>query len=98
MSARRIPGIERAVLRFTFNGAPMSGLAGDTIAAALLAEGIRRFRTTAKGDARGMWCGMGVCWECIVDVVGEGSVRACMAELREGMVLRSMAGREPSSP
>lgn len=98
MTARRLPGFDRQTVAFTLDGVSMTGLAGDTIASALLASGIRRFRTTAKGDTRGMWCGMGVCWECLIDVSGEGRMRACMVEIRDGMVLRSMAGREPNLP
>jgi len=95
MTARRLPGPERPPIGFTLDGAAMTGLAGDTIAAALLVAGIRRVRVTSAGEGRGLWCGMGVCWECLIEVSGEGTMRACVTELREGMVLRLRAGTGP---
>ena len=56
---------------------------GETVAAALLAAGIRAFRTTDTGP-RGPFCNMGVCFECVVEIDGV-RVRACMTAAREGM-------------
>jgi NADPH-dependent 2,4-dienoyl-CoA reductase/sulfur reductase-like enzyme len=75
--------------RFTFDGAPFEGLRGETIAAALSAAGIRGFRHTRAGAMRGLFCGMGVCQDCLVTVDGVPNLRACMTELRDGATIRS---------
>lgn len=51
--------------------------AGTSLAAALLAKGVTRFRTSASGEGRGPLCGMGTCFECRVTLDGEAHRRAC---------------------
>ena len=51
---------------------------GETIAAALLAAGKRICRkTTKRKEPRGVYCGMGVCFECIMIVDGKPNTRVC---------------------
>ena len=68
--------------------------AGETIAAALTQAGIDAWRTTRRGGARrGLFCGIGVCFDCLVAVNGERPVRACLATVRAGdRILTSGAG------
>ena len=49
-----------------FDGQPIAALEGETIAAALSAAGIVAFRRTASGAPRGLYCGMGACFDCVV--------------------------------
>ncbi len=80
-------------LRFTFDGREMTGRAGDSVAAALLAGGVLRFRDSAvAGAPRGPFCLMGVCFECLVEIDGQGNCQACMVPLAEGMTVRSQSG------
>lgn len=59
---------------------------GETVAGALLAAGRRAWRRTRnQGAPRGLFCGMGVCFDCLVQVDGEPYVRACMTLVAEGM-------------
>jgi thioredoxin reductase len=74
-----------APVAFSFEGEPLEGYAGETIAAALTAAGHRAFRHAAQGGMRGLWCGMGVCQECLVTVDGRPNQRACMTALRAGL-------------
>jgi sarcosine oxidase subunit alpha len=70
------------------DGRPITAYSGETVFAALLAEGIRALRHPSKErtkTARGGFCGMGVCQECRVMVDGLPDQRACMTEVREGM-------------
>ena len=76
---------------FTFDGMPVVGWTGETIAAALAAAGIRGLRHTRSGAMRGVFCGMGVCQDCLVTVDGVPNQRACMTELREGAIVQSQA-------
>lgn len=73
-------------LTFTFNGQTLAGRRGQTLAAALWAAGIRRLRT---GEARGLWCGIGHCYECGVTVDGVRGVRSCLLPLRAGLAAKS---------
>jgi NADPH-dependent 2,4-dienoyl-CoA reductase/sulfur reductase-like enzyme len=62
---------------------------GQSVAAALTAAGIRAFRATRRGgEGRGVYCGMGVCQDCLVELDGTPNSRACMAKARAGMVVR----------
>jgi predicted molibdopterin-dependent oxidoreductase YjgC len=68
---------------------------GETIATALLTVGQRVFRHTSNGEPRGIFCGIGVCYDCLVTVEGMGAVRACVTPVREGMkVLASSAAAQ----
>jgi len=61
---------------------------GQTIAAALHADGLRAWRTTRVGGRpRGLFCGIGVCFDCLVTVNGRASIRACLAPARDGDVV-----------
>jgi predicted molibdopterin-dependent oxidoreductase YjgC len=70
---------------FSFDGAPMTAEAGQTVGAALLAAGIRSWRRTRSGGRpRGLFCGIGACFDCLVDVNEDRAVRACLVLVREG--------------
>ena len=71
-----------------FEGRPVPFEPGQSIGAALTAAGIRSWRTTrAGGRPRGLFCGIGVCFDCLVSVNGRRSLRACMVEARSGDVV-----------
>jgi pyruvate/2-oxoglutarate dehydrogenase complex dihydrolipoamide dehydrogenase (E3) component len=64
---------------------------GQSVAAALTEAGIREFRATRRmldGAGRGVFCGMGVCQDCLVELDGRPNSRACMAKAKAGMVVR----------
>ncbi|MET3698953.1 2Fe-2S iron-sulfur cluster protein [Bacillus oleivorans] len=74
----------------TFNGKKFTALEGESIAAALFANGIRILRYTEKENApRGVYCGIGHCYECRVSVNGQSSVRACITPVRHRMNIES---------
>lgn len=67
------------------DGQPISAYQGETLAAALLAAGRRTFRHTVPGGhPRGVFCGIGVCFDCLVTVDGS-QIRACVTPVRDGM-------------
>ena len=54
---------------FTFDGKTYTGFEGDTIASALLANGIRQLRVHEQSGAkRAIYCNIGHCFECRVTV------------------------------
>ncbi len=87
-------------LIFTFEGEAIAARPGETIAAALTAAGVRTFRITRQGEPRGLYCGMGVCQECLVEIDGQPSVRACMTKVvASANVLRNVSpARIPKNP
>lgn len=74
-------------ISFIFNGQRISALPGDTIASALYASGIHAFWRSRQGEARGMLCGIGVCFGCLVEVDGKPDQRACQVRVTPGMVV-----------
>ncbi len=80
---------------FTFNGRALTGRPGETIAAAVIAAGEHGFRIARDDTRRGMFCGMGVCQECLVVADGVAGQRACMTPLVADMVVESQAYRAP---
>lgn len=73
-------------VQITVDGATVSGRDGQTIAGVLLASGRRTWRTAA-GAERGIFCGMGVCQDCVLTVNGVEGVRACQREACDGDVV-----------
>lgn len=72
------------------DGRAVRGLRGQTIAAVLLADGRSSWRRTARhGRPRGVFCGIGVCFDCLVVVNGLRDVRACQRRAADGDVVRS---------
>ncbi len=62
---------------------------GKTIAGALLATGHRAWRRTRHGQPRGLFCGIGVCFDCTVTVNGTTNVRACLTPIADGMIVET---------
>lgn len=78
---------------FSFDGVELTGYTGDTIAAALLANGIRIFRTMPKtGRARGGFCFAGRCSDCQVIVNDVPGVMACVIRLEPDMRVETQHG------
>lgn len=72
---------------------PLTCRAGDSVAAALLAAGIDACReTVVSGRARGPYCMMGVCYDCLVEIDGVANRQGCMTPVREGMQVRRQQG------
>jgi len=79
----------------TVDGRPLRAFEGESVAAALIAAGEPATRRTPGGAPRGVYCGMGVCFECLVVVDGVPNTRACMTWVREGMEVALQDGLEP---
>ena len=78
----------KAAVAMSVNGQAVSAYAGETVATVLLAMGIHTFRHTDRLHApRGVYCGMGVCFDCLVTVDGQPNVRACVTTVHDGMVV-----------
>ncbi len=76
---------------FTFEGQQMKGIAGEPIAAALHANGVRELREH-NGRPRGFFCAIGNCSSCLMEVDGVPNVRVCVEPLKSGMVVKLQHG------
>lgn len=75
------------------DGRPVQAFAGESVAAALLAAGRRALRTTARrGEPRGLYCNIGVCFDCVMAIDGRPNVRTCQTPVRDGMRVESQQG------
>ncbi|MDK4734874.1 (2Fe-2S)-binding protein [Rhizobium sp. CNPSo 3490] len=90
---RRLPDRRERSISFTFNGMSTMARQGDSVAAALLAAGhcITR-HTPVSGAARGPYCMMGVCFECLVQIDGRPNRQGCMTTVAEGMRIETQDG------
>ncbi|HZU35462.1 MAG TPA: (2Fe-2S)-binding protein [Gemmataceae bacterium] len=87
------PGSGEQLLTFQFDDNPVSAVSGQTIAAALMAHGQRTLRYTSRHThPRGLFCGMGVCFDCLVQVDGRPNVRACQTPVANGMCVQIQKG------
>jgi predicted molibdopterin-dependent oxidoreductase YjgC len=75
-------------LRMTIDGRQITARPGQSVGAALVDNGIRSWRTTRKhGRPRGLFCGIGVCYDCLITVDGRPNQRACLVPAAHGMTL-----------
>jgi predicted molibdopterin-dependent oxidoreductase YjgC len=77
----------------TIDGRPVSVAPELTIAAALIQDGVRSWRSTRNDQRpRGIFCGIGVCFDCLVTLNGEPNVRACITRVETGDVVTTQHG------
>jgi predicted molibdopterin-dependent oxidoreductase YjgC len=77
----------------TFDGRPVEALPGQTVAAVLWTAGVTSWRATrGEGRPRGVFCGIGVCFDCLVTVNGRPNQRACLVPARPGDVIGTQEG------
>ena len=76
------------------DGQPVVGIAGQTIAGILLAAGRKSWRTTRSGAPRGVFCGIGACFDCVLTVNGVPDVRACRRRAADGDDIRTQTREE----
>lgn len=75
------------------DGQPVRAFEGESVAAALLAAGRRALRITARlGEPRGLYCGIGICFDCVMTIDGQPNVRTCQTPVRAGMRIESQQG------
>ena len=77
---------ESAAVSLIVDDKRISARAHEPLAAALLAHGIRVCRTISHDHtARGVFCGIGVCGDCVMQVNGVPGIRACVTPVQDGM-------------
>ena len=80
-------------VEFTFDGTAYRAQPGQSIAAALMENGIVSWRRTRVDDRpRGILCGIGVCFDCLSTLNGKPNVRACVTRIEPGDDIRTQEG------
>ncbi len=81
------------MISFYFNGDPLPAIEGQSVASALMENHERITRNTrVKGKPRGVFCGIGVCFDCLVIIDGLSNQRSCLTEIKEGMNVQVQHG------
>jgi predicted molibdopterin-dependent oxidoreductase YjgC len=93
---RRLPEqslVAAPEVAISIDGRSFVARAGDSVAAALLASGRLSCRTTAvSGNARGPFCLMGACFDCLVVIDGRQNQQGCLVTVAEGMEIETQQG------
>ena len=87
--------MSQSSLEFTFDDQTITAISGQSIGAALLAANQRTLRKTRSNNKdRGIFCGIGVCFDCLVVVDGVSNQRACLIEAKPGMKVQRQVGSD----
>lgn len=83
----RIGSVQRGKkITLTVDGKSVIAHEGETVHAALVASDIQILGTTRKNHQnRGILCGMGICYQCRVEINGIPDQRACMTQVKGNM-------------
>ena len=82
-----------STVTITFAGRTLQARDGQSVAAALTAAGVRSWRTTRREERpRGLFCGIGACFDCLLTIDGRPAQRACLVPVRDGMILGETGG------
>lgn len=95
MANRRVhKGIKRGrPFEIEVDGEKLVAYEGETVAAVLVASGRRTFRwTEKKKQPRGMYCGIGLCHECMVVINGVPNTKACQTLATPGCRVKTQKG------
>lgn len=73
--------------------------AGVTVAAAILLHDLNYCRTTpVSGAYRSVYCMMGVCYECLMEIDGVSNCQACLITVVDGMEICREVGASGTKP
>jgi sarcosine oxidase subunit alpha len=86
-------------VKFYFEDKELEGFAGEPIAAALHAAGVKMLRRSPqKNRARGFFCAIGRCSSCIMEVDGQINTMTCITPLKAGMQVKMQKGHGVIKP
>ena len=75
------------------DGKKINAFEGEMISAALVASGLFTFRyTSKKKEPRGIFCSIGRCTDCVMEVNGRPNVRTCVTPVEYNMVIKTQKG------
>lgn len=87
------PAPDSAEVTISLDGRLITARDGEPVAVALLAAGVRVFRSMPiSKEARGGYCMVGRCADCLMVIDGALNVRACMTPVHDGMSIMTQRG------
>lgn len=95
MSDGRVPGhgLKRGrLVSVVVDGESVDAYEGESVAAAVMADRGPELRQTERKEPRGYFCGMGVCFDCVMIVNGVPNTRTCVTWVRDGMTVEHQIG------
>jgi len=78
----------------TFDGKSCQGKPGQTISEVLMENGIITLGQSPDGSPRGVYCGMGACYQCRIILNGKMNIRACKTLAKPGDIILSQKDEE----
>jgi predicted molibdopterin-dependent oxidoreductase YjgC len=88
--ATRIPTDRGERIALSVNGQFVEAYAGESVSTVLLTAGHLVFQQDAEPHLpRSLFCGMGVCYNCMVTIDGVPNMRACITPVAAGMVIET---------
>ena len=86
---RRLQQSQDRVVTIWFEESPIQAQEGESVAAALLIDGVKYLRNAqVSGKPRMPYCWMGVCYECLLEIDGEQNQQSCLISVKDGMHVR----------
>ena len=83
----------KADMSILINGQAVSAAQGETVLSVLNAVGVRQLSPNDHGEMNGAYCGMGVCYCCLVKIDGRHKRRACQTLVQPGMSVETGTNR-----
>jgi predicted molibdopterin-dependent oxidoreductase YjgC len=78
-------GLSGTIFEIQVDGRTVTAMPGDSVAAALLRAGVTTFSQARASRPLSIFCGMGVCFGCLVSIDDLPDQRACVTTARPGM-------------
>ena len=75
----------------TIDGNPVIAYQGESVLSTLLSLNIRNFSQNDHGAIQGAYCGMGVCYCCMVKINGNNKQRACQHSIEKNMTIDTLS-------
>jgi hydrogen cyanide synthase HcnA len=83
----------KADMSILINGQAVNAAKGETVLSVLNAVGVRQLSPNDHGEMNGAYCGMGVCYCCLVKIDGRHKRRACQTLVQPGMSVETGTNR-----
>lgn len=78
--------LEAPNINIIFEGKSLKARKGQTVAAALLANQVKKLGVSRKlNQSRGVYCNDGRCYSCYMTINGKEHIQACNTIVEEGM-------------
>ena len=91
-----IQPLRQADMSILVNGQPVNAAQGETVLSVLNSVDVRQLSRNDHGRMTGAYCGMGVCYCCLVNIDGRHKRRACQTVVKPGMQVETGINRVAS--